>query len=114
MFWIYHIRCEDFNRDLERFKENLNDPERVLDCISRSAVNVAEVLKEKYIHLRCSLLSLLPALLFEVLTIIVFTKSFLLLLVLLVWGTLITFLLRRKVKVFLKELLECSKKLFSL
>ncbi len=71
MFWIYHIRCEDFNRDLERFKENLNNPERVFDCISRSVVNVAGVLKEKYTHLKCSLLCLLVALGFEVLTILI-------------------------------------------
>ncbi len=77
MFWIYHIRCEDFNRDLERFKKNLNDPERVLDCISRSVVAVAEVLKEKYTHLRYSLLFLLAALGFEVLTIFVLAKGLL-------------------------------------
>ena len=71
MFWIYHIRCEDFNRDLERFKENLNNPERVFDCISRSVVAVAGVLKEKYTHLKCSLLCLLVALGFEVLTILI-------------------------------------------
>jgi len=78
MFWIYHIRYENEpDKDLERFKKNLNDPERVLDCISRSVVAVAEVLKEKYTQLRYSLLSLLAALGFEVLTILILAKGLL-------------------------------------
>jgi len=78
MFWIYHIRCEkEPDKDLERFKKNLNDPERVFNCISLSVVNVAEVLKKKYTHLRYSLFFLCAALILEVLTIIVLITPFL-------------------------------------
>ena len=70
MFWAYHISCEGFERDVLRFKENIANPERVLDCLSRSVVAVAQVLKEKYEKTRKSLLFLLPALAFEILTIL--------------------------------------------
>ena len=70
MFWAYHISCEGFERDVLRFKENIANPERVLDCLSRSVVAVAQVLKEKYEKTRQSLLFLLPALAFEILTIL--------------------------------------------
>lgn len=52
MFWAYDIRCGNFDEDLERFKENLNDPEKVFDCISRSVVAVSDILKKKYEKIR--------------------------------------------------------------
>ena len=70
MFWIYHISCESFERDLHRFKENIEDPERVLNCLSRSVVAVAGILKEKYKKLQYSLLFLAFALVFEALTVV--------------------------------------------
>ncbi|RTZ67063.1 MAG: hypothetical protein DSZ30_06135, partial [Aquificaceae bacterium] len=70
MFWVYHISCEDFEKDLQRFKENIENPERVLDCLSRSVVATAEILKRKYENLRKSLILLALALLPEVITIL--------------------------------------------
>ncbi len=70
MFWVYHIRCESFEKDLQRFKENIGNPERVLDCLSRSVVATAEILKKKYENLKKSLILLALALLPEVLTIL--------------------------------------------
>jgi len=68
MFWAYHISCEGFECDLERFKRNISNPEKVLDCISRSTVAVANVLKEKYENLQKAFKFLAAALLFEGLT----------------------------------------------
>ena len=70
MFWIYDIRCGTFNEDLERFKENLNDPEKVLDCISRSVVAVAEILKKKYEQLRLYSLFTCILLVFDVMSLL--------------------------------------------
>ena len=70
MFWVYHISCEDSERDLHRFKENVEDSERVLNCLSRSVVAVAGILKEKYKKLQYSLLFLAFALVFEALTVV--------------------------------------------
>jgi len=75
MFWIYHISCESFERDLHRFKENVEDPERVLNCLSRSVVAVAGILKEKYKQLQNSLLFLAFALVFEALTVVLLIFS---------------------------------------
>ena len=72
MFWIYHIKCEgeDFNQSVERFLENIENPQNVLNCIARSVVAVSEVLKRKYQYVRLSITGLLVSLLLEMVLLI--------------------------------------------
>jgi len=56
--------------DVNRFIKNVQNPQNVLNCIARSVVAVSEVLKRKYENLQLSMVFLLTALLFEVLTVV--------------------------------------------
>ncbi|RUM32197.1 MAG: hypothetical protein DSY42_01410 [Aquifex sp.] len=71
MFWAYHISCEDFQRDLERFKQNMKDLNRILDCLSRSVVSVSGILKNKYSKLQSSVRWLIISLFLEIVFLIV-------------------------------------------
>lgn len=70
MIWIYHISCEGFEKDTQRFIKNLGDCENILECLSRSIVAIAEILKKKYENFKWSLIFLAIAFIFEVITII--------------------------------------------
>jgi len=60
---------DKFSEDINRFVKNVQNPQNVLNCIARSVVAVSEVLKRKYENLQLSMVFLLTALLFEVLTV---------------------------------------------
>jgi len=60
---------DKFSEDVNRFVKNVQNPQNVLNCIARSVVAVSEVLKRKYENLQLSMVFLLTALLFEVLTV---------------------------------------------
>ena len=61
---------DKFSEDFNRFVNNVQNPQYVLNCIARSVVDVSEVLKRKYENLQLSMVFLLTALLFEVLTVV--------------------------------------------
>ena len=71
MFWIYHISCGEFKDDLLRFLKNIENHTQILNCLARSIINLANILKEKYENLNDALKYLQLALVSEVLFLLI-------------------------------------------